>query len=85
MMPEEIIALREEYWGRPGSQREKLVRALFNHIDEQASQIATLKAALIKERATEIIRSGRAIQDFAVDAEKQLAKEYPDIDWGGQP
>jgi hypothetical protein len=43
MMPEELIALREEFWGRPGSHREKLVRALFKHIDDQAKRIAELE------------------------------------------
>ena len=91
MMPEEIIALREEFWGRSGSRREKLVRALFTHIDEQASQITTLKAICIKERLRDNYSCIKidSYNPFRHHKEKltpneakdQLAKEYPEIDW----
>ena len=83
MMPEEIIALREEFWGRSGSRREKLVRALFTHIDEQASQIATLKAALRKDRFFRVWANtnSASVDTVTKIAGRQLAKEYPEINW----
>ena len=48
-------------------------------------QIAILKAALCQERANKLSSDGKAFHDYTIDAATQLAKEYPDIDWGGQP
>ena len=46
---------------------------LFAHIDEQASQIATLKAICVKERDRQIGCERETIE--------QLAQEYPEIAW----
>ena len=47
---------------------------LFAHIDEQASQIATLKAICIKERRMR----AKEVEEWAAS---QLAQEYPEITW----
>lgn len=65
-----------DYWGR-----------MLEHIDGQSSQIATLKAALRKDRFFRVWANTRSTNVDTVTkiADRQLAKEYPDIDWGGQP
>jgi hypothetical protein len=89
MNADEIAEIREGYWGRPGSAREIRIRTLFAHIDLQAGQIATLKAALIEQIAQDkITQMGRfgfvfdsTVCDPYGDARKQLAREYPQIAW----
>ena len=56
---------------------------LFAHIDEQASQIATLKAICTKERFWQIWKAGECptIKRATDKAERQLAQEYPEIAW----
>jgi hypothetical protein len=63
------------------------ISELLAHIDAQASQIATLKAALRKDRFFRVWANTRSTNVDTVTkiADRQLAKEYPDIDWGGQP
>ena len=82
MTDDEIEEIRESYWGRPGSDQERKIRSLLAHIDEQASQIATLKAICIKERnryLVDFIHEFDHIMDCADAANDQLAKEYPEI------
>ena len=56
---------------------------LMNHIDEQASQIVTLKTALLKDRFWLIWKGGEcaSVEKATAKAEHQLATEYPDIVW----
>ena len=85
MTDEELTEIRDGYWGRPGSKQEVMIRILFAHIDEQASQITTLKAICIKERTNQIEwipnRKGELSWDeeAKIEAVNQLAKEYPEI------
>ena len=39
MTPKELAEIRECYWGRPGLESERRVRALLEHIDSQAAEI----------------------------------------------
>jgi hypothetical protein len=55
------------------------ISELLDHADEQAKQIATLKAALVQERANKLSCDGKAFHDYTIDAAAQLAKEYPEI------
>ena len=60
------------------------VPKLLAHIDDQASQITTLKAALISERnryLVDFIHEYDDVRDCKEEAKEQLAKEYPEIDW----
>lgn len=57
------------------------ISELLAHIDAQAGQIATLKAALIQERANKLSCDGKTFHDYTIDAAAQLAKEYPEINW----
>lgn len=50
-------------------------------IDKLSSQIDTLKAALVQERANKFSCDGKAFHDYTIDAAAQLAKEYPEINW----
>ena len=58
---------------------EDIIKRLLLHIDELTSQIATLKTALIQERANKLSSNGKAFHDYTIDAATQLAKEYPEI------
>jgi hypothetical protein len=64
----------------------RTMKNLLAHVDEQASQIATLKAALINRYAKDIRFAREAPTCFrhpdetdTSDAKKQLAQEYPEI------
>jgi len=61
---------------------------LLAHIDERAKQITALKAALITERAKQ--KTGEVFWNmtpvdiqsmYLENAKKQLAQEYPGIEW----
>ena len=84
MTNEELEEIRESYWGRPGSNQERKIRSLLAHVDEQASQIAALKAALLKDRFWLIWKGGEcaSVERATAKAEHQLAQEYPEIAWG---
>ena len=62
---------------------EDIIKGLLAHIDEQACQIATLKAICIKERFWLIWKGGEcaSVERATAKAEHQLATEYPDIVW----
>lgn len=60
------------------------VRALMDHIDSLDKQIATLKAALIRERERyldDFIHQDEPCEDRTTGAVLQLARELPEIDW----
>ena len=61
---------------------------LLDHIEEQAGQIAALKAACIHSEAkgmmlqhNEWSREIRDLDSFVEDAKRQLAQEHPNIFW----
>jgi hypothetical protein len=56
---------------------------MLDHIDEQASQIATLKVICTKERFWQIWKAGecQTVERATQKAKDQLAKEYPEINW----
>ena len=60
-----------------------IIENLLAHIDEQASQITTLKAICIKERFWQIWKAGecQTVKKATAKAEHQLAEEYPEIAW----
>jgi hypothetical protein len=61
---------------------DKLIEGMLSHIDEQAGQIATLKAALISERnryLVDFIHEYDDVRDCKEEAKEQLTQEYPDI------
>lgn len=55
------------------------VGRLLAHVDEQASQIATLKAALIDEKSMSVDWQYGEKRSRTDIAKEQLAQEYPDI------
>jgi hypothetical protein len=62
-----------------------VIAELLEHIDEQASQISALKAALIRERERyldDFIHQDEPMEDRSQEAALQLARELPEIDWG---
>jgi hypothetical protein len=73
----------------PVSEAAEMLPGLLEHIDSQASQIATLKATLIQERKDKMqldaSRFGMGIpEETAMDrAKEQLAREMPWINWEG--
>ena len=89
MMPENIAELKRIVadWQNSHYQiNERIVIAeLLEHIDAQAGQIATLKAALICERAyicsANVIETMPMYSGFIGMAKDQLVKEYPEINW----
>lgn len=58
-----------------------LERKALVQIDEQAGQIATVKAICIKERFWQIWKAGecQTVERATQKAKDQLAKEYPEI------
>lgn len=77
-----------------GLNKERIVRMMREHIDEQSNQIATLKAALIERYAISELTRWGVFEEWEWDnigddykneligeAKKQLAQEYPDIKW----
>ena len=54
---------------------------LMKHIDGQAKQIATLKAALLEHELENIDPSLPSLEDAIEIATSQLAQEYPEIAW----
>lgn len=60
-----------------------LERKALVQIDEQAGQIATVKAICIKERFWQIWKAGecQTVERATQKAKDQLAKEYPEINW----
>jgi hypothetical protein len=69
------------------SEAAEMLPGLLEHIDSQASQIATLKAALVQERKDKMqldaSRFGMGIpEETAMDrAKEQLARDMPWINW----
>lgn len=58
-----------------------LMKKAIEHIDCQAAQIATLKAALIESEAAGMALNGHADDELRAAARENLAREFPGIDW----
>lgn len=58
-----------------------IIANLVEHVAEHAGQIATLKAALVKDRFWRIWKGGEcaSVEKATAKAEHQLAREMPDI------
>lgn len=70
----------------PASSWKIVVESKDETIAELRGQIATLKAAIRKERFFRVwANRSDSVDTVTKIADRQLAKEYPDIDWGGQP
>lgn len=82
MKRDELEEIREGFWGRAGSAQESMIRKLFEHINSQAKQIATLKAALTRERdryLVDFIHEHDRIMNCEQEAREELAREMPGI------
>jgi hypothetical protein len=79
LIPQVIRMLRKEgdldHHSRP-------MQKMLEHIDAQAKQIATLKAAIRKERLLAIDRNIGNLAFRKSMVNDQLARELPEIDWG---